>query len=193
MKLKSRKIVHSKQGRVRKELVQSIPSVMKIHTGLHWLDNFYSGKLKMWLPWSLRPDVLQSRVSEVDPEVCEVGVGPPPQSQEMDIRPHIFDPVLQMHVLVDSGSQVSAFPPDPGDKPDPKLNLKAANGSRIKGFGFKDISIKIGRKPYHFKIIKAEVEAPILGWDFFRKFRLDLIWGEFGDIWQKQFILAIFW
>ena len=85
----------------------------------------------MWLPWSLHPDVVQNQAEPDSPEVCEVGQSP--QEPEMDIRPHVWDPILQKHLLVDSGSQVSAFPPDPGDIPDPKLSLKAANGSKIRG------------------------------------------------------------
>ena len=74
---------------------------------------------------------------------------------EMDIRPHIFDPVLKQFLLCDSGSMVSAFPPDPGDLPVRNQFLKAANGSRMACFGYKDISIKIGWKPYPSKINKA--------------------------------------
>ena len=100
------------------------------------VQRFYSSQLKTWLPWSLHP----SRVVEslADPEVQAVG------DHEVDIRPHIYDPVLEQFILCDSGSQVSAFPPDPGDKPDPKRFLKAANGSRMSCFGYKDINIKIG-------------------------------------------------
>ena len=144
------------------------------------VKQFYSGKLKTWLPWSLHPDVVRSRADSEDPEVCQVEQSPP--APEVDIRPHIFDPVLQKHLLVDSGSQVSAFPPDPGDKPDPRLSLKAANGSKIKAFGFKELSVKIGRKPYKFKIIKAEVEYPIIGWDFMKHHKLDLRWNDREEI-----------
>ena len=94
--------------------------------------------------------------------------------KNVDIRPHIWDPVLKQFLLCDSGSQVSAFPPDPGDQPVPGQCLKAANGSRMSCFGYKDITLKIGRKQYDFKIIKAQVESPIIGWDFMDRHKLDL-------------------
>ena len=116
----------------------------------------------MWLPMSLHPSFIdQSR-----PEVGEIQQDP--ADPKMDIRPHIFDPIKKEFVLCDSGSQVSAFPPDPGDNPNPNLVLKAANGSKMTCYGFKETSIKIGHKSYPFKIIKAQVESPILRWDLWQ-------------------------
>ena len=60
--------------------------------------------------------------------------------------------------------------------------LKAVNGTKIKCFGQKDVYIKIGRKNYPFKVIKAEVKNPVIGWDFFKFHKLDFRWNEFGDI-----------
>ena len=54
-----------------------------------------------------------------------------PGEAGMDLRPHVYDAVLKQFILIDSGGQVSAFPPEPGDVPDPKLRLKAANGTKI--------------------------------------------------------------
>ena len=99
------------------------------------VKKFYSGSLRMWLPVSLHPSFLdQSR-----PEVGEIQQD---QDPKVDIRPHIFDPVRKQFILCDSGSQVSAFPPDPGDSLDPNLVLKAANGSKMTCYGFKETSIK---------------------------------------------------
>ena len=81
-----------------------------------------------------------------------------------------------------SWSMVSIFPPDPGDIPVKNQFLKAANGSRMACYGYKDILIKIGRKPYPFKIIKAQVESPIIGWDFMKHHKLDLIWNDSDQI-----------
>ena len=39
----------------------------------------------------------------------------------------------------------------------PNLFLKAANGSKMSCFGYKDISVRIGNKNYDFKIIKSNV------------------------------------
>ena len=39
----------------------------------------------------------------------------------VDSRPHFFDPKLKQCLLVDSGSAVTVWPPDPGDQIDPKM------------------------------------------------------------------------
>ena len=106
---------------------------------------------------------------------------PFPQPPDGDQRPHIYDPALQKFLLVDSGSQITAWPPEPGDKPIIGRHLRAVNGSRIKCFGTKKIDIKIGRKSYPFTAIKAEVDSPVIGWDFIRAHKLDLVWTEDGD------------
>ena len=98
-----------------------------------------------------------------------------------DLRPHVWDAQLNKFLLCDSGSQITAWPPDLGDKPVPGSFMRAVNGSRIKTYGYKDISVKIGRKTYDFKAIKAEVDSPVLGWDFMRHHRLELIWNDWGD------------
>ena len=103
-------------------------------------------------------------------------------SENSDLRPHYFDPVLKQSFLVDSGSQVTALPPDPGDIEDKSVRLRAVNGTIIKTYGFKEFSLKINRKSYPFKAIKAQVDKPVLGWDFMREHRLDLRWGQWGDL-----------
>ena len=99
----------------------------------------------------------------------------------VDLRPHVFDDASRQHILLDSGSQVSAYPPEPGDQESGTF-LKAVNGSKIKCFGTKQITIKIGRKEYHHEVIKADIKSPVLGWDFIRRNRFDFIWTDFGDI-----------
>ena len=99
----------------------------------------------------------------------------------VDLRPHVYDEKMGKFLLVDSGSQCTAFPPDPGDKPVEGSFLRAVNGSKINCYGFKKIFVKIGRKQYEFKAIKADVEHPVLGWDFMRAHKLGIIWNEFGD------------
>ena len=69
----------------------------------------------------------------------------------VDLRPHVFDPLSKQSLLVDSGSQCTAFPPDPGDSPVPGSFLRAVNGSRINCYGKKEIEIKIGRKTYKYQ------------------------------------------
>ena len=106
----------------------------------------------------------------------------PEGARGVDFRPHIFDSNLKSLILCDSGSQICAWPPDPGDQPVPGLNLKAVNGSVLKCYGNKQISIQIGRKQYHYQAVKADVASPILGWDFFRHYKLGFRWNRWGDI-----------
>ena len=100
----------------------------------------------------------------------------------VDFRPHIVDKNLNSHILCDSGSQICAWPPDPGDKPVPGTHLRAVNGTKINCYGYKQISIKIGRKEYQFQAIKSDVKSPILGWDFFRHYKIGFKWNKWGDI-----------
>ena len=74
---------------------------------------------------------------------CTKEVASADSPDDSDLRPHYFDPVLKQSMLVDSGSQVTAVPPDPGDIEDKSVRLRAVNGSVIKTYGFKEISIKI--------------------------------------------------
>ena len=119
------------------------------------------------------------------PEIAGV-VAATENDPESDLRPHYFDPIMKRDLLIDSGSQVTAFPPEPGDIEDSNVILKAVNGTKIKTFGFKDITVKINRKPYKFRAIKAEVETPVIGWDFMRTHRLDMRWGEFGVVLNER-------
>ena len=100
---------------------------------------------------------------------------------DWDMRPHVFDKMTKNYLLLDTGAQCSAYPPDPGDKPDPKLTLKAVNGSKMKCYGFKEVDVQINRKKYRIKVVKTDVKTPILGWDFVRRHRVGIGWSEFGD------------
>ena len=63
----------------------------------------------------------------------------------VDLRPFLQDANKRLS-LVDSGSQVTAYPPEPGDQPDPNLALRAVNGTRLRCYGYKDVEIQIGWK-----------------------------------------------
>ena len=100
-----------------------------------------------------------------------------PGAQGVDLRPHVYDNVLKQWLLIDSGSQVTAVPPDEGDVEDPDVVLKAVNGTKIKCLGKKEIVIRIGRKSYKYTAIKAQADSPVLGWDFVRFHKLNFIWN----------------
>ena len=99
----------------------------------------------------------------------------------LDMRPYLFDANSKAHILLDSGSQVCAWPPEPGDKVDPAIKLKAVNGSRLKCYGYKEVKVRINRKEYGVTAIKTDVQDPILGWNFTRKHRL---WPEAMTGWS---------
>ena len=100
---------------------------------------------------------------------------------DWDMRPHIFDKRSKSHLLLDTGAACTAFPPDPGDIPDPKMSLKAVNGTRMKSYGYKEVDIQVNRKTYRITAIKTDIKNPILGWDFVNKFKIGTGWSEYGD------------
>ena len=102
--------------------------------------------------------------------------------EELDMRPYLLDGNSGQHILLDSGSQVCAWPPDAGDIPDPKMRLKAVNGSKLKCYGYKKVEVKIGRKTYDIEAVKTDVQKPILGWNFTRKHKLTTSWTTWGDM-----------
>ena len=94
-----------------------------------------------------------------------------------DCRPRLKDG-KGITYLLDSGSMTGVWPASPGDKIDPNIGLKAVNGESFDCYGIKEIEIKIGRKAYKMEVVIAKVKSPILGWDFFKKYKLDLVWGR---------------
>ena len=34
--------------------------------------------------------------------------------------------------------------------------------------------------------VKAKIKAPLQGWDFIKKYKLDTVWGEFGDLYLRD-------
>ena len=62
----------------------------------------------------------------------------PEGAQGVDFRPHLWDDATKSFSLVDTGSQVTAWPAEPGDQVVPSMRLKAVNGSKIDGYGHKD-------------------------------------------------------
>ena len=134
-------------------------------------------------------EIVTDTESAIDPEVSELdflsaaeALQKQSQEEELDMRPYLFDGNSKSYILLDSGSQVCAWPPDPGDQIDPTTKLKAVNGSGLKCYGFKEVDIKINRKTYPIRVIKTDVAKPILGWNFTRKFRLSTGWTEWGDV-----------
>ena len=93
---------------------------------------------------------------------------------EEDVRPKIYDNVTKTWTLCDSGSVVTCIPRKPGDTIDNNIKLRYVNGGSIPTFGSEELVIRLGRKSYKIQAIKADIPQRILGWDFFKKFKLNL-------------------
>ena len=102
------------------------------------------------------------------PEVGKVDEG------NEDSRPRLLDPSANKWMLVDTCAQVSVWPR--GDYKDATINkglaLQAVNGTRIPTFGTRARQIKIGRKAYTQVFILADVDSPIVGWNFIKPNKL---------------------
>ena len=100
----------------------------------------------------------------------------------LDVRPKILDKQSNSWILLDSGSAVSCIPKKKEDVMDQSLRLRAVNGNIIPTFGTEMLKIQVGRKSYEIEAVKIDIQQKILGWDWFRKYKLGLEWNEFGDI-----------
>ena len=100
-----------------------------------------------------------------------------------DIRPWLWDPVLKTHILIDTGAAISVIPKTyyPNARLDTRVVLKAVNQQKLTTYGKDTLSIKIGRKNYNHTVIISDVETPIMGFDFIKRFKLDLVWSRWGD------------
>ena len=79
--------------------------------------------------------------------------------------------------LIDTGSRVTMIPREHSNtaKITTEGNFVAANGTPIKTYGTKPITITILSKQYKHTAIVGDVKQPILGLDFFRKGGKDLL------------------
>ena len=105
-----------------------------------------------------------------------------PGSKGLETRPRLFDGVTKTHMLCDTGSMVSIFPRTKQEKLSKSCILRAVNGSSIKTFGKKEVTLRLGRKTYKLDVVIAEVDQPIIGWDFISRYKLDFEWGQFDDL-----------
>ena len=94
-----------------------------------------------------------------------------------DMRPHVKDRRSKLWIMLDSGAAISIWPRSQYPQlPPSHSSLVAVNGSRISTFGTKDIHLDIEGQRYTHRFVIAEVQVPILGWDFLARFKLDLCW-----------------
>ncbi len=74
--------------------------------------------------------------------------------------------------LIDTGADISVIPPTSREKGNSPCLFKlfAANGSQIKTFGSKSITLNLGlRRPIRWIFVIADVQSPIIGSDLLKK------------------------
>ncbi|CAN8002356.1 unnamed protein product [Ixodes hexagonus] len=92
-------------------------------------------------------------------------------------RPHLFflpDKDTEIRFVVDTGAEVSALPPTAQDRCNwQSLQLREANGTVIRTYGARTLSVNIGsRRVFRWIFIIAATQYPILGADFLQHFNL---------------------
>ena len=97
----------------------------------------------------------------------------------VDVRPRLVDKSTGQSRLIDSGAQITATVRGPEDKPDHSFTLVAVNGSNIPTYGIREITVKIGRKPYKIPAVICDIKEDILGMDFIHKYKLGFEWDDY--------------
>lgn len=91
-------------------------------------------------------------------------------------RLFLFDSTTNNSFLIDTGADISVLPPTPEERKQNStsvFNLIAANGTPIKTFGKRHISVSIGlRRLFPWTFTVADVSRPIIGADFLTFFNL---------------------
>ena len=82
----------------------------------------------------------------------------------------VRDKISGGRFLVDTGAEVSVFPATrmAMRSTQPGVSLVAANGSTIRTFGKRTITLRFAMKQYRWNFVIAEVTRPLLGADFLR-------------------------
>ena len=83
---------------------------------------------------------------------------------------YLLDNATNTRLLVDSGAEVSLFPPSAAERAKGGQGppLVAANGSPILSFGFKERRLQLNGRIFTWKFILADVPTALLGADFWR-------------------------
>ena len=87
----------------------------------------------------------------------------------------VYEKTLGMHLLVDTGADLSVLPPSAEErtKPVSLFKLVAANGTNINVYGKRSIKLDLGlRRIFPWTFTVADVSRPILGADFLHHYGL---------------------
>lgn len=90
-------------------------------------------------------------------------------------RLFVTDKHTGLRFLVDTGADISVVPPLPHEskRPPAKLTLFAANGTPIKTFGERLLTLDLSlRRTFQWPFVVSDVSHPIIGADFLQKFSL---------------------
>ena len=81
----------------------------------------------------------------------------------------LFDRHSGVQFLVDTGAEVSVVPATSSELRSglPGVSLRAANGTPIRTYGSRKVSLSINGRLYSWPFIVADVDKPLLGADFF--------------------------
>lgn len=88
---------------------------------------------------------------------------------------HVTDRTTKVQYLIDTGAEVSIIPPSLEDRRHRQQTqpLQAVNGSPIKTYGQKSLTLDIGlRRVFRWVFLIADVRVAIIGADFLRNFAL---------------------
>ena len=129
-------------------------------------------------------NLIMAKVEDYYPYMTHVPEVAKCDTNNEDCRPRLYDKATKQWVLIDSCAQVSVWPKQgyTDAKLDNKLALQAVNGTRIPTYGTRTRQIKLGRKSYTKVFILADIQCPIIGWDFIKPNRLSLIWDDTGGL-----------
>lgn len=98
------------------------------------------------------------------------------QVSRVSCRLVIFDPLSNVHFLIDSGSDVSILPGRHADRSnDNKFNfsLYAANNTPVRTYGSRLLTVSLGlKRTFTWRFILADTDRAIIGADFLHKFHL---------------------
>lgn len=90
-------------------------------------------------------------------------------------RLFISDKRLSLRFLIDTGADLSILPPNNSEKKNTShsIELFAANGTSIRTFGEKRITLDLGlRRTFQWTFLIADVSSPIIGADFLKFYDL---------------------
>ena len=96
----------------------------------------------------------------------------------------MYDKSEGLWLLIDTGAQCSVWPKSkfPQAQIDTSVTLQAVNKTRFSTYGKQDIVVKINNKAYSHSVLIADIEQPILGFDFIWTYKISLVWNRVRDL-----------